>query len=234
MNNSNYDAIVNPYVSYETSGSLDFIYKDSLTAQAKTIFNTLDQFYQNINSEFNKNYIILEIGTYFGGFTKILADSALGKNSNGIHTFDIEDLMLNKRQFMIEKKDIVLPEKKVSESLKEKCENVTFHKGDIFAFKTIAFINSIIQNQKLIIFCDGGDKPREFNFFSQFLKKGDFIFAHDYSFDEEKFEENKQNKIWFWLETKNSDVQSACDYYGLENFMEEEFNKCVWTCRKKK
>ena len=113
MNKSNFAQAVYPYHSYETSKSLDFIYKDSLTAQVKDIFSTLDKFYESIANEFNKNYIIIEIGTYFGGFTKILSDSNLGKNSNGIYTFDIEDLKLNKRQYMIEKQGIILPDKKI-------------------------------------------------------------------------------------------------------------------------
>lgn len=234
MNKSNFAQAVYPYHSYETSKSLDFIYKDSLTAQVKDIFSTLDKFYESIANEFNKNYIIIEIGTYFGGFTKILSDSNLGKNSNGIYTFDIEDLKLNKRQYMIEKREIVLPHKNVSQSLFENCTNVSFHKMNIFSEEALKYIKSKIDNNKVIIFCDGGNKPQEFNLFSRFLKKDDFILAHDYSFNEETFNNDINGKIWYWLETKNSDIQSACNHYGLENYMEEDFNKCVWTCRKKK
>lgn len=233
MNKSNYSAAIRPYKSYNSSKSLDFLYKESLTAQVQDIFNTLDEFYDSIHSEFNKNYIIIEIGTYFGGFTKILSDSALGRNSNGIYTFDIEDLILNKRQSMIEFDHIKLPEKKVSESLKENCENVYFNLGDVFSFATMSKIANLCKNNKLIIFCDGGNKPKEVNFFSQFLKVGDFIFAHDYSLDKDYFEQNINNKIWYWLETTNADIKDACDFYNLETFMEDKFNKCVWTCRRK-
>lgn len=234
MNKSSFASVVDPFISYETSKSLDFLYRDSLTAQSRNIFNALDKFQDSIKEEFNKNYIIIEIGTYFGGFTKILSDSNLGKNSNGIYTFDIQDLDLNKRQDMLENKSITIPNKKVSESLKEHCQNVYFHKGDVFSEASIRFIVNIIKNQKLIIFCDGGYKPIEFSYFAQALKKGDFILAHDYSFDEKHFEENKANKIWYWLETKNADIQAACDQYELETFMEQDFNNCVWTCRRKK
>jgi len=234
MNKSNFSQAIYPYYSYETSKSLDFIYKDSLTAQVKDIFSTLDKFHESIANEFNKNYIIIEIGTYFGGFTKILSDSNLGKNSNGIYTFDIEDLKLNKRQYMIEKQGIILPDKNVSQSLLENCTNVSFQKMNIFSEEALQFIKSKIGDNKVIIFCDGGNKPQEFNLLSYFLKKDDFIFAHDYSFSEETFNNDINGKIWYWLETKNSDIQLACDHYGLKNYMEDDFNKCVWTCRRKK
>ena len=118
MNKSSFAPVIDPFISYEASKSLDFLYRDSLTAQSKNIFNTLDKFYDSIKEEFNKNYSIIEIGTYFGGFTKILSDSNLGKNSNAIHTFDIQDLDLNKRQNIFVNKSITIPNKKVSESLK--------------------------------------------------------------------------------------------------------------------
>lgn len=84
-----------------------------------------------------------------------------------------------------------------------------------------------------ILLCDGGNKIKEFNTFSEFLKPGDFIFAHDYAKNDEIFKTEMENKYWDWYETHDSAIRESCKKYNLEEYMEEEFNKAAWTCRKK-
>jgi tRNA A58 N-methylase Trm61 len=54
-----------------------------------------------------------------------------------------------------------------------------FHAWDIFEHE--AEIGAIINSQgQSIIFCDNGDKPREVQVFSRYMKPGDIIAVHDW------------------------------------------------------
>ena len=73
-----------------------------------------------------------------------------------------------------------------------------FYQWDVF--QHIEEIGKIIsQPGQTIVFCDNGNKPREFNVFSQFLKVGDIIVVHDWN--KEIFPEN---------------VKLPCEKYNLK------------------
>ena len=57
---------------------------------------------------------------------------------------------------------------------------------DMFSPSNIKRIANSIQNTNgvVYIFCDGGDKPKELLTFSKFMKSGDIISVHDYTFDQ--------------------------------------------------
>ena len=55
--------------------------------------------------------------------------------------------------------------------------------------------NMILNGGKTLVLCDGGNKINEFNFYSDFIKNGDIIMAHDYSESTEFFNENINEKI---------------------------------------
>lgn len=177
---------------------------------------------QNINIigalEQLKNYIneqdiiisdIIEIGTLHGGFTSILAELF----QTTIHTFDIEDKRLPKNVF-------------------EKYSNVKYYLEDAFGSD---IIKHLITNakQNCLVFCDGGDKIKEFNTFAEFLKPNDFIFCHDYIKTYKIFKEEYKDKIWNWQESHYEAIKPAVEQFKLENILAEHFEPAVWASYKK-
>ena len=56
-----------------------------------------------------------------------------------------------------------------------------FHQADVFEPWNITIIKDLIHKEgQTILFCDGGDKPKELETFAPFLKKGDLIATHDW------------------------------------------------------
>jgi hypothetical protein len=82
-----------------------------------------------------------------------------------------------------------------------------------------------------IVLCDGGDKIREFNILSDYLKRGDFILGHDYAVNRDTFEESVNKKIWNWHELSESDIKNACDRNLLEDYNRTTFESVVWICK---
>lgn len=79
-----------------------------------------------------------------------------------------------------------------------------FFQWDVF--QHIEEIGALIsQPGQTILFCDDGNKPREFNVFSKFLKAGDVIAVHDWN--KEVFLEN---------------VKSPCEKYNLKEIFVKE------------
>lgn len=159
--------------------------------------------------------VIIELGTSFGGLTYIL-DDIIKENdlTHNIHTFDISY------------KDYV-----DSQLIDRKCH---YH---IFDEETDIFISKVSEllriNGKTLLLCDGGDKKYEFSVLSKFLKFGDFIMAHDYSYDRNIFEQRILNKIWNWFEISYEDVIPYLMEYGIEEYKDIDFTDAVWGCFKK-
>ena len=60
-------------------------------------------------------------------------------------------------------------------------KNTVYRGQDIFDGKTIGEIEEIVQkNAKCLIFCDNGDKRKEFAIYSGLLKENDLIAVHDF------------------------------------------------------
>lgn len=55
--------------------------------------------------------------------------------------------------------------------------------------------------------------------------------AHDYVKDKKTFEEFYMNKIWDWCEIMDSDINEICVEQNLIDYMKEEFEKIVWSCK---
>lgn len=160
---------------------------------------------------------IIEIGTALGGFTMFLNYCCKELNSQTkIHTFDILDRHAYK----------VLTQ-----------EGIGVHIENIFEKDFLEIPTEyveLIQNPGVtLVLCDGGDKIREFNLLSTYLKPGDFILAHDYAIDRTDFEERVNKQLWNWFEIQESDIAQACLDNNLIDFKREEFNKGVWVCKVK-
>ena len=177
--------------------------------------------YKGIFSQQNKNFYpafeklfaqenivrVLEIGTATGGFIRAVRDLTNAE----IVTYDIKE---TKHKATLEENNITV---KVQS-----------------AFDDFDFIEQYIsaENQVLVI-CDGGNKPKEFEVFSRLLKPGDIIMAHDYSRDEELYRVYIKHNVWRWCEIQYKDIALAVQEYNLQPLLTEEFQEAAWTCWKK-
>lgn len=161
---------------------------------------------------------ILEIGTSLGGFTKFLNEvrNELNLNCN-ILTYDI----YGRQEY-----DIL-----IKEGIDLRIENIFNNSYTTVSQDVINFIES---PGVTIVLCDGGDKIREFNLLSNFLKVGDYILAHDYAENSEVFQNKIFMKFWNWHEISESDIVDVCEKNNLVDFKKNDFNEAVWVCKIKK
>jgi hypothetical protein len=66
------------------------------------------------------------------------------------------------------------------EKLAEISPYINYFHQDVFSDETKTHIVDNISEFKTFIFCDGGDKAREFNMYAPLLKEGDCIAVHDW------------------------------------------------------
>jgi len=159
---------------------------------------------------------ILEIGTGMGGFTmslKLFAEEL--ELDIDIRSYDING------SFMYN----TLLENGVDARL----ENI--FDGDNVDTEVIEYIQS---EGTTVVLCDGGNKIFEFRVLSEYIKSGDFIFAHDYARNEEYFQSHVNLKLWNWHEIQDRDIENSVIKHNLEPFMADEFQQAVWVCKIKK
>lgn len=177
--------------------------------------------YKGIFSQQNKNFYpafeklfaqenivrVLEIGTATGGFIRAVRDLTNAE----IVTYDIKE---TKHKPTLEQNNITV---KVQS-----------------AFDDFDFIEDYISREKqVLVLCDGGNKPKEFEVFSRLLKPGDIIMAHDYARDDELYRVYLKHNVWRWCEIQYKDIAAAVIEQNLQPIMTEEFQEAVWTCWKK-
>lgn len=107
---------------------------------------------------------LIETGTYEGGLSLFLGVHALRMNAKAV-TFDIKPEPLNVRQGFYGKLKPLLP--------------LEFHQLDCCSDEAVEIIKHYISLGRTLIYCDGGEKPKEFNLYAPLLKVGDVIMSHD-------------------------------------------------------
>ena len=91
-------------------------------------------------------------------------------------------------------------------------------------------IGKLIQsNGRSLILCDGGDKPKEVNVFSKYLKKGDIIMGHDFFYGKEE-DEKYLNEVWYGKELCFEDVEETFRKEDVSIVHRETFDPVVWMC----
>ncbi len=56
-----------------------------------------------------------------------------------------------------------------------------FIQADAWAAATVGAVQMLVSDaQRALVFCDGGDKPRELHLYAPILRPGDLLLAHDY------------------------------------------------------
>lgn len=147
---------------------------------------TLDAFREFLKNE--QFVSIIEIGTGSGMFTAELAQMFSGQ----IYTFDIM-----RREYRVE-----FP------------RNVVSDIQDVFRSKIHQSIKRMIESPgRVLLLCDGGNKPKEVNTFGVYLKPNDVIMAHDLGY-----------------EIQESDVQLD----NIEPFYNDLFLPVCWLCLRRK
>lgn len=103
--------------------------------------------------------IIVELGAGIGSSTLFLA---LNSRNAPVHTFDTRP---ESKHWMYQKLKSVLP--------------ITHHQENIFSEENENLIKQLIQSGKALLYCDNGDKTKEFNTFAKYLQKDDVVMTHD-------------------------------------------------------
>ena len=160
---------------------------------------------------------ILEIGTSLGVFTEFLNYSCKRLNIDCyVLSYDVLD-------------------RDVYDSIRTtgidiRIEDIFLNNYEMLKPEVIDFI----QNDGItLVLCDGGNKIKEFNLISNYIKLGDFIMAHDYSDNKQTFLENINKKYWNWHEISDNDINDVCEINNLIPYNKEVFDKAVWVCKKK-
>lgn len=157
--------------------------------------------------------IIIEIGTASGGLSVLLQIYAILNNIKFV-TYDICNNSASNPLFNILKIDY-----RIKDALQEDSANE---------------IGSLMQSASpSVLFCDNGNKIKEFNTFIPFMKPGDFILAHDYAPTLEYLAKYMLNRIWDCVEITDKDVSKVSSMHGLEHFMQKELLSVAWLCKKK-
>jgi len=180
---------------------------------AQQNYNAFEVFYNFMKEVKPKR--ILEIGTSIGGLTQFLQYSS-------------DELKLNTKILSLDIHENSWYDDIIKMGVDLRIENI-FKDG----------FNDIPQEYKdfingegiTVILCDGGDKIREFNLLSNFIKKGDYILAHDYAYDKELFDREINQKIWNWYEISESDIKDSCEKNNLIDYERETFQSVVWVCK---
>jgi hypothetical protein len=182
---------------------------------AQQNYNAFETFHNFISEVKPKR--ILEIGTSLGGFTSFLKYTCDKLNLEcDVLTYDIYEKSWYK--------DLT------NMGIDVRIENIFSENYTKLNNEVIEFVKS---DGITIVLCDGGWKIGEFNLISNYLKNGDFILAHDYAENKEKFELDVKNKIWNWHEIQESDIIDACERNNLKDYQREIFESVVWICKTK-
>jgi|TARA_R110000787_G_scaffold10600_1_gene35863 hypothetical protein len=193
----------------ETNDSLSS-FMNHVAQQHHNVYQVFYDFMKNI-----KPKRILEIGTSMGGFTQFLQRSS-------------DDLKLSTKILSLDVNEQKWYDDIIEIGVDLRIENIFIDNFSDIPQEYKDFIN---KEGTTVILCDGGDKIQEFNLLSNFIKKGDYILAHDYVDTKENFLENYKDKIWNWREIGDEDIKETCKKYNLKSFMKETFDKVVWVCK---
>lgn len=168
--------------------------------------------YVGLNPDYLSTFTnVIEIGTYNGGLTSWLKDNM--KPDGKLISFDIDGSINHTNR-----------------------TDIDFRVQDCFEANALNEIIKLIQSEgRTLVVCDGGDKPREFNTFSEYLKSGDVIIAHDYAESNEEWKEKTQ--FWQWpyeYDTTPESIKEGIQKNNLEPYKYEEMKFLLWASYIKK
>jgi cephalosporin hydroxylase len=191
-------------------------YKGYTAQQRDNFSDIISNFIQDI-----KPARVLEIGTAGGGFILCVRESLdnIGLNYVPIKTFDVVECPYYPN----------LREKNIEINI----ENLFDHSYTKL-IKKEKIVPYIQEPGITVVFCDGGHKIGEFNSIAPYLKRGDFILAHDYIDTWENYQNLFKNQIWDWCEVEEKYIEKISTEYNLKFYNQDIFKNIVWVCKIKK
>lgn len=176
---------------------------------------TIKSYFEKLLKEENFD-VVIELGTSLGGLTYILDDIIRENNlKHKIHTFDI-----GYRDYV----EMYLKQRECVYHILDERDEI---------YKTTV-IDLLTNHGKALLLCDGGNKKEEFQRYSEFLKPGDIIMAHDYSDNFVVFKEEIENKHWNWFEISLDDIKESVEKNNLQKYDKVDFKFAVWACYQRK
>jgi len=164
---------------------------------------------------------IIEIGTAMGGLTRYLNYMCNELNlKTSIISYEVN-----------ENPDYIDMRK---EGIDIRLENIfNSNHNDYNELINTEILDIIQSDGTSLVLCDGGNKVEEFNIFSQYIKPGDVIMAHDYAESREVFNAKIKETYWNWHEISDIDIQDAVESNKLVPFMQDIFTNAVWVSKQK-
>lgn len=171
---------------------------------------------------------IIEIGTAFGGFAvwfRKYIGMEMGLFDGPIITYDISNGPAGHDEYMV-KQFSYAGYQSTDFSINDYLKNldIDFKIKDCFEKETFKEITDLIQEPgKTLIVCDGGNKAKEVQEFSPYLKKGDIIIGHDYSKTG-----NPNYYLWWEIELTHDHIASSIKENNIgKHELEPLFDKAV-------
>lgn len=164
---------------------------------------------------------VIEIGTYKGGLAILLDEIKQINNLKfKLHTIDIgkwDETEFNKVLTAFDKRQII------------------FYEIDIFSEAGTTLVTNLIKdpNSKVCLLCDGGNKLAEFNYFSNLIKQGDCIMAHDYTHNSDNADELTYECRWNWQEIHYTSIAQTVKENSLQMYSNVRFPEVAWACYQK-
>lgn len=128
----------------------------------RTMTSWHDMFFLNevLNNPTTKLDTIIEIGTNCGGLSVFFGLHAFSRGIEAI-TFDIKP----EPEGLFQKYKGVLP--------------ITFHNMNVYSEEAKKIVSDKAKSGRVFLFCDGGDKPKDFTTYAPMMRDWDFILVHD-------------------------------------------------------
>lgn len=202
-----FEIISDGRINGKTEASISFF--NLLIAQNQNALFAYSNLFNSLSLNGEKVGRIIEIGTGNGGLSILFRLYSIIENCDFI-TYDIGMFGMRKEY------------QKLYDMLQ-----IDSRFFDCFSDQS-KLIQEIQKDDITILLCDGGDKTREFNYFSQYLKSGDFILAHDYT-------DNRDNKDQYWCcsDITYNKIETTLKNQNIIPYMYEDFYKSATFCGRK-
>lgn len=166
--------------------------------------------------------LVLQIGTFHGGLTLLLRDILNYKSlkKTRLITYDV-----NSPNFLLQKTN--------QKDIEVRVKNLFSHSyldwnSPEDQMEILELINA---HERVIVLCDGGSKKNEFRMISDLIKEGDIIMGHDYSTNQEYFDQYMFGKKWNWIEIQDSDIEESVSKNNLKPYTSQNFLDVAWVCK---